>query len=351
LDPLILGPCIHELKSVDMPRVHLHRPITIQASPKQTFDAIANDRIWPTWSPWLRAQPQNLGSISPQIFLVGLFMICGCSADVRQSVSGDPTSETVSEVVQTDAPSPVLRLATTTSTRDSGLLDQLLPIFEQASGCRVDVIAVGTGAALKLGEAGDVDVVMVHARCAEEEFMAAEHGVRHEEFMYNDFVILGPKEDPAKIRDRDPLVALTQIAKGSHCFVSRGDDSGTHKRELSLWEAADIRPPWDEYVESGQGMGPSLTMADEMSGYVLADRGTYLNFKDQVDLVPLAAPADSLRNPYAVIVVNPEKHEKINEPLANALVDFLISEEAQQWIAEYRVGGQPLFYPTRLFGD
>lgn len=242
----------------------------------------------------------------------------------------------------------VLRLATTTSTRDSGLLDKLLPDFEKSNRCRVDVVAVGTGAALKLGEAGDADVVMVHARKAEEAFMEAKHGVRHEEFMYNDFTLLGPKDDPAKIRDVDPVEALKKVAAGKHKFVSRGDDSGTHKRELSLWEKAAVEPTWDDYIESGQGMGPTLAMADELRGYILADMGTYLNFREIIDLVPLAASAESLRNPYAAMVVNPDKHEKIDVELANALVDFLISEETQQRIADYRIAGQQLFYPTRL---
>ncbi len=242
----------------------------------------------------------------------------------------------------------VLRLATTTSTRDSGLLDKLLPDFEKANQCRIDVVAVGTGAAIKLGEAGDADVVMVHARKAEEAFMAAKHGVRHEEFMYNDFVLLGPEEDPAKVRNVDPIEALKMIADGKCKFVSRGDDSGTHKREMSLWEKAAVEPAWDDYLESGQGMGPTLVMADEMQAYVLADMGTYLNFRESMDLVPLATSAESLRNPYAAMVVNPDKHEKIDLELANALVDFLISDETQRRIAGYQIAGQQLFYPSRL---
>jgi tungstate transport system substrate-binding protein len=212
------------------------------------------------------------------------------------------------------------------------------------------VVAVGTGAALRLGEAGDADVLLVHARQAELAFMAANHGVRHEEFMYNDFLLLGPGDDPAEIRDIDPVEALNKIAAADQTFVSRGDDSGTHKRELSLWEQAGGRPDWKEYLESGQGMGPTLVMADEKRGYVLADMGTYLKFQDKVDLVPLAAAAESLRNPYAVIVVNPDKHEKINDELAGALVEFLISDEAQQLIDGYQVAGQQLFHPTRLGG-
>ena len=181
----------------------------------------------------------------------------------------------------------MLRLATTTSTRDSGLLDQLLPVFEEAHHCRVDVIAVGTGAALKLGESGDVDVVMVHARTAEEAFMQAQHGIRHEEFMYNDFVLLGPENDPAEIRGMEPIAAMKRIATRKHRFVSRGDDSGTHKREMSLWKQAKVKSGWREYLECGQGMGPTLVIANNQIGYTLADMGTFLNLGKRIDLVPL----------------------------------------------------------------
>lgn len=275
------------------------------------------------------AHRRRVFDMTAALLALGIFVL-GCSKGEGQSAKR------------------VLRLATTTSTRDSGLLDKLLPIFEDANRCRVDVVAVGTGAALKLGEAGDADVVMVHARMAEEAFMAAKHGVRHEEFMYNDFVLLGPEEDPAKIRDVDPIEALKMIAKGKCKLVSRGDDSGTHKREMSLWEKAAVEPAWDDYLESGQGMGPTLVMADEMQAYVLADMGTYQNFRESMDLVPLATSAESLRNPYAAMVVNPDKHEKIDLELANALVDFLISDETQRRIAGYQIAGQQLFYPTRL---
>jgi tungstate transport system substrate-binding protein len=242
----------------------------------------------------------------------------------------------------------VLRLATTTSTRDSGLLEVLLPEFQQANGCRIDVVAVGTGAALKLGEAGDADVVMVHARRAEEAFMAARHGVRHEPFMYNYFVLLGPETDPAKIRDVEPVAALAMIAAGNHRFVSRGDDSGTHKREISLWEEAQIDPGGENYIEAGDGMGRTLVMADEMQAYVLADMGSYLKFREKIDLVPLAKTTEKLRNRYAAIVVNPSKHEHIQKELADKLVDYLISAKVQQAIADYRINGQQLFFPTRL---
>jgi tungstate transport system substrate-binding protein len=276
--------------------------------------------------------------------------LLGLGGAALASCSGEAQQPTPT-VSQEESAGDVLRLATTTSTRDSGLLDELLPVFEEANRCRVDVVAVGTGAALKLGEAGDADVVMVHARKAEEAFMQAGHGVRHEEFMYNDFVLLGPEQDPAGIRNVEPVEAMKKIAEGQHGFVSRGDDSGTHKRELSLWDKAGGRSDWDAYLEAGQGMGPTLIMADEKQVYVLADMGTFLNLRDKISLVPLAAPAESLQNPYAAVVVNPEKHEKINRKLADAFVDFLISGQAQRLIAGYQIAGQQLFYPTRLDSD
>ncbi len=243
---------------------------------------------------------------------------------------------------------PVLRLAVTTSTRDSGLLDVLVPVFEKEHGVRVDVIAVGTGAALKLGEAGDVDVVLVHAREAEDAFMAARHGVRREDVMYNTFEILGPVDDPAGIRDMEPAAALTKIAVGGQRFVSRGDESGTHKREKKLWDDAKGRPQWDGYVESGHGMGATLTMADQMNAYVLSDRGTYLKFKKKIRLIPLVTSSESLRNPYGIMVVNPQKHPSIHSELAQTFVDFIISAAAQQLIRDYKIDGEQLFYPLRL---
>ena len=243
---------------------------------------------------------------------------------------------------------PVLRLATTTSTRDSGLLDVLLPGFEALQGCRVDVIAVGTGAALRLGEAGDVDVLMVHARLAEQAFMEAKHGTRHEEFMYNSFLLIGPANDPAQIRALEPAAALARIATGQHVFFSRGDDSGTHKRELQIWEQAGGRAEWSGYYEAGQGMGPTLLMADEKQGYTLIDMGTYLKFQEKIDLVPLVDEVKSLRNPYAALVVNSAKHKKLNATLAGTFVDFLISQPTQRQIADYRIAGRALFTPTRL---
>ena len=242
----------------------------------------------------------------------------------------------------------VLRLAVTTSTRDSGLLDVLVPVFEKQQGVRADVVAVGTGAALKLGEAGDVDVVLVHARDAEDAFMGASHGVRREDVMYNTFEILGPADDPAGIREMGPPAALQKIAADGQRFVSRGDESGTNNREKKLWNDGGGRPQWDAYAESGQGMGATLTMADQMNAHVLSDRGTYLRFRKKIRLVPLVTSSESLRNPYGIMVVNPKKHSRINGELARTFVDFMISAEAQQLILDYRIEGEQLFYPLQF---
>jgi len=242
----------------------------------------------------------------------------------------------------------VLRFAVTTSTQDSGLLDMLVPLFEQSHACRVDVIAVGSGAALKKGESGDVDVVLVHAPAAEDAFMKAGHGIRHEPLMHNYFLIAGPVEDLAGIRGKDLVVALKTIAEGSHRFISRGDGSGTHQRECDLWQKAGGRPPWDDYIESGQGQGKTMMMADEMNAYVLCDQATWLKQSDKYRLVPLLTGTDKLHNPYAVMVVDPSKHPSLNVKLAHSFVDFLISVETQILIADYQINGHTLFHPDRL---
>jgi tungstate transport system substrate-binding protein len=242
----------------------------------------------------------------------------------------------------------VLRLAVTTSTMDSGLLDVLVPDFEKQRGVRVDVIAVGTGAALALGRAGDVDVVLVHARAAEDAFMNEGHGIRREDLMYNTFEILGPSSDPGLIRNLTPVEAFRAVADHGLRFVSRGDNSGTHQRELKLWQAGGGRPTWEGYVESGQSMGATLIMADQMQAYVLSDRGTYLKFKDKIDIIPLLTSSVDLQNPYGIIVVNPGEHAGVNADLAQAFVDYMVSATAQRRIRDYQIEGESLFYPLRL---
>jgi tungstate transport system substrate-binding protein len=280
------------------------------------------------------------------LFLMVLTIGCGTKPAEQQEATGDET--TVSQTDESPQRDSVLKVASTTSTRDSGLLDILLPEFQKENDCRVDLIAVGTGAALKLGEAGDVDAVLVHARAAEDAFMEAEHGIRHEPIMHNSYIIAGPSADPAAAKGTDAVSALQKIATGKHRFVSRGDDSGTYMREQSLWLKIGGQPEWDDFIESGQGMGPTLIMADEMNAYVLTDEGTWLKQCGKFQLVPVVRGANDLQNPYAVMVVNPDKHPSINSELANKFADFLISQRAQQLIAEYEINGQRLFHPDRL---
>ncbi len=242
---------------------------------------------------------------------------------------------------------PRLLLATTTSTRDSGLLDALIPPFEREAGVRVDVIAVGTGRALKFGEAGDVDVVLVHARAAEEAFMAAGHGARREDVMHNTFELLGPPDDPAGIKGLEVTAALLRIAAHRATFVSRADDSGTNKKEEALWRAAGGRAPWKTYIEAGQGMGRSLIMANEKRAYILADRATYLAFERKIDLRPLARHSERMNNPYGVMVVRHQKPRAAAGSRANAFVDFLVSPEGQRRIAGFEIAGEQLFFPAR----
>ncbi len=247
-----------------------------------------------------------------------------------------------------------LILATTTSTQDSGLLDVLIPLFEKETGYTVKVIAVGTGAALRMGERGDADVLLVHAPEAEEAFMAAGHGLEREYVMYNDFVIVGPPDDPAGIRGmEDASAAMKRIAESQTLWISRGDDSGTHKKEKSLWKEAGIDPtplasqPW--YQESGQGMGATLRIASEKGGYTLSDRATYLNLQHTLHLDILVEGDPRLYNVYHVIVVNPEKHPNVNVEGARAFADFMTSPQVQDIIRSYGVDrfGQPLFHVGR----
>jgi tungstate transport system substrate-binding protein len=245
-----------------------------------------------------------------------------------------------------------LILATTTSTQDSGLLDVILPDFEEQVGVDVDVIAVGTGQALQLGEDGNADVLLVHARAREDEFMDAGHGVRREDVMYNDFVILGPADDPAGIQGMtNAAEAFQAIADAQATFVSRGDDSGTHTKEKSIWSAAGIEPAGDWYVSAGQGMGEVLTMSNEQQAYTLSDRATYLaRLKEGLELSVLVEGDPILFNPYGVIAVNPEKNEAIQIELANQFIDWIISVPTQEMIGQFGVEdfGQSLFIPDSV---
>ncbi|KAA0875077.1 substrate-binding domain-containing protein [Nitrincola tapanii] len=240
-----------------------------------------------------------------------------------------------------------LRLATTTSTYNSGLLDYLLPHFEQASGIQVQVISVGTGAALRLGQDGDVDLVMTHAPEAETEFVAAGYGIEPRALMYNDFVIVGPAQDPAGIAQKQTAVdAFARIVLQGAIFVSRGDDSGTHIKELSYWQALEQTLPFPGYRAVGQGMGRVLSIADEMQGYTLTDRGTWLAMRAKLDNQLLLQGDPSLFNSYQVILVNPERHPHVQVDEARRFSDWLVSETGQALINAFQVDGEPLFFAS-----
>jgi len=243
----------------------------------------------------------------------------------------------------------VLRLATTTSTENSGLLKSLLPAFEKSSGYKVHVIAVGTGKALRMGQDGDVDVVMVHARTDEDKFVAAGYGINRRDLMYNDFVIVGPKRDPAGIGAvKDPAAALARIAAKEAAFISRGDESGTYKKEQALWQAADTRPQGKWYRSIGQGMEQALQIASEMQGYTLADRGTWLALRNKLDLDLLVQGDNRLFNPYGVIAVNPARYPDVNYQGAMAFIAWLTSPEGQDQIAAFKIDGDSLFFPDAI---
>ena len=246
-------------------------------------------------------------------------------------------------------PTGQIILATTTSTENSGLLEKLLPPFEQMFKTKVKVVAVGTGAALKLGENGDADVVLVHDRPAEDAFMVAGYGVNRRQVMYNDFVLVGPQEDPAGIAgERDAPVALRRIAEKKALFISRGDDSGTHRKEKALWQEVGITTAGEWYREAGQGMGAVLTMAGEQGGYTLADRGTYLAFRDKVPLRVFVEGDERLLNPYSLIAVNPARYPQINYLGAMQLIGWITSPAGQKIIGNFTIGGTPLFIPTAI---
>jgi len=242
-----------------------------------------------------------------------------------------------------------IRLATTTSTENTGLLDRLLPPFERWWGAPVHVVAVGTGRALQLGRNGDADVLLVHAPEAEEAFMAEGTGVNRRSVMFNDFLFIGPSADPAAVVQADgPADALARIARAETPFVSRGDDSGTHKMELSLWKKASLEPAGAWYLEAGQGMGATLLVAEEKRAYCLTDRGTFLAMRANLALVPLYENSEALANHYSVIAVNPARHRNVNYLGAMALAAWVTSPEGQRIIADFRVDGEALFHPLAV---
>ena len=246
-----------------------------------------------------------------------------------------------------------LKLSTTTSTENTGLLKVLLPPFEKMFNIKVDVIPVGTGQALKLAENGDVDVTIVHARKLEDEFMAKGFGVNRRDVMYNDFVILGPKNGPAGIKQaKNAYEAFKKIVDTKAVFISRGDNSGTHAKEKECWNEAKVKPSGNWYVESGKGMGEVINMADEKKAYTLSDRGTYLAYKGKTDLVILFEGDPLLFNPYGIIAVNPAKYPHANYLKAMALIGWVTSQEGQKIIRGFGKDkfGEPLFIPTAIPG-
>ncbi len=240
-------------------------------------------------------------------------------------------------------------MASTTSTEQSGLFTHLLPAFKKASGIDVRVVAVGTGQALDTGRRGDADLVFVHDQVAEEKFVSQGFGVKRWPVMYNDFVLIGPKTDPLNVKGQDIAAALGKLASGQGEFISRGDKSGTHAAELRYWKLVGVdvaasRPAG--YKECGCGMGPAINMAASTSAYVLADRGTWLNFKNRGHLAVLVEGDKRLFNQYGVMVVNPARHPHVKSALAQAFVDWVVSSEGQKSIADYKIGGEPLFFPN-----
>lgn len=250
-----------------------------------------------------------------------------------------------------------LTLTTTTSTYDTGLLDEVNAAFEDRYGVEVRAVDQGTGAALETGRAGDSDVVMVHARSLEDEFMRDGYGVNRRELMFNDFIVVGPDDDPAGIDGMDDVTeAFQAIAETGSVFVSRGDNSGTYTKELAIWDAAVAEPGGEWYREAGSGMGEVLNQANQTPGYTLADRGTYLSQRSEIDISirvegPIEGGPELLANPYGIVAVNPGAHENVNYDLAMSYIGFITSREGQQIIEEYTVEGEQLFFPEAISED
>ena len=297
------------------------------------------------------------------VLCAGALLLTACSAGKTQG-SGAPGGDTGSgkESSGSEAGSgnqegngAEIILATTTSTQDSGLLDEILPVFEEETGYSVSVVSVGSGEAMTMGENGEADVLLVHSPAAEEEFVAGGHADEdgRMDVMYNDFVLVGPKDDPAGIASsapNDAAAAFQTIADTQSTFISRSDESGTHQKELAIWETCGIEPEGDWYVEAGAGMGAVLEMTNEMLGYTLSDRATWLNLGLDEDLMIVCEKDESgiLYNQYGVICVNPDKNENINHEGAKAFQEWIVSEETQELIGQYGADefGSPLFTPN-----
>lgn len=273
-----------------------------------------------------------------------LATMAGCSGGTKEP---ETTQGSTKAPVQAN---PVVRCSTTTSVNDSGLLPYLEPMFEAATGYDLQVTSKGTGAAIKLGETGDADLLLVHAKASEEEFVEKGFGIERKPFMYNFFVIVGPANDPAGIKGSATAAeALAKIAAAKAPFISRGDDSGTHKKELALWKDAGLSPDkakGDEwYTSAGKGMGECLTMGSETDAYVITDKGTYLSMKDKLELEILLGESDDMKNTYSLIACNPEKNPGLNSEGANAFIEWMLKEETLNLIAQYGIDkyGEALF--------
>jgi len=267
-----------------------------------------------------------------QLFLVG------CTSKKEDKSKETEKKEPLTEII----------LATTTSTMDTGLLDELLPMFEEEENIRIKPVAVGTGEAIAMGQQGEADVLLVHARQSEDQFMADGYGSVRKDVMYNDFVIIGSEADSAGIKGlKSAMEALKKIAQKENVFISRGDDSGTHKKEKKLWEKAEITPSGDWYVQSGQGMGETIRITDQKQAYTLADRGTYLATKKSISLEILVEKDKDLLNPYGVIAVNPEKFPKVKNKEAMKFINWITSYDVQKFISTFGKDeyGQALFVP------
>ncbi|MFZ5353225.1 MAG: substrate-binding domain-containing protein [Bacillota bacterium] len=284
------------------------------------------------------------------LLLMIIVLITASIAGCKTQLNTEGT-EAGKENDKAETANKTLILSTTTSTQDSGLLDYLLPVFTEDTGIEVKVVAVGTGKAIQMGVDGEADVLLVHAKSSEEEFVKAGHGLERFDVMYNDFVLVGPKVDPSKVgQDRANNIkeAFSYIASNKVKFVSRGDDSGTHKKEAAIWKELALEPSGEWYVSAGKGMGEVLQMADEMQAYTIADRATYLSMKDKLDIDIIVEKDKGLYNQYGVIAVNPNKNDKINAEGADMFVKWIISEKAQQLIGEFGKDkyGQSLFIPN-----
>lgn len=279
---------------------------------------------------------------------------CGLKAEEEPQVETETQVEVETPEEEAETPEPENKdiiLSTTTSTQDSGLLDFLIPLFEAESGYVIKTIAVGTGKALQMGIDGEADVLLVHAKASELEFVEEGHGTERHDVMYNDFVLVGPKDDPVGLKDQSPndiLESLKAIESENATFVSRGDDSGTHKKELGIWETAGIEPVGEWYLSAGAGMADVLKIADEKQAYTMTDRATYLSMKTDLDLDIIVEGDENLFNQYGIIPVNPEKDENINNEGALAFMEWILSDKGQELIKEFGVEeyGQPLFIPN-----